>query len=236
MVSPSFGSLSTSTNMSALADPTTTKGALSVMMMMMNDDPHQTNPRGEERRGEERRGWWRFFLPRWVVLLNCRRNPKSRGDGYAGQGCEREFARRKKERKETMNGWLCFYVAPGMAKLWKATTTGFQWIDMLGKWAKRKRGRKCEEGLSRGEHNSNAATSTGDCCWYQQKKGGEKRGGVVKSFFFPSLALCIQNKSSGGCCNYLRVPHTTVRGTAVAAELLQSEFNHKQEETRAKTV
>jgi hypothetical protein len=54
MVSPSFGSLSTSTNMSALADPTTIKGALSVMMMMMNDDPHQTNPRGEERRGEER--------------------------------------------------------------------------------------------------------------------------------------------------------------------------------------
>jgi hypothetical protein len=49
MVSPSFGSLSTSTNMSALADPTTTKGALSVMMTMMNDDPHQTNPRGEER-------------------------------------------------------------------------------------------------------------------------------------------------------------------------------------------
>jgi hypothetical protein len=63
----------------------------------------------------------------------------------------------------------------------------------------------------------------------------EKREAVVKSFFF-SLALCIQNKSSGSCCNYLRVPHTTVRGTAVAVELLQSEFNHKQEETKAKTV
>jgi hypothetical protein len=34
---------------------------------------------------------------------------------------------------------------------------------------------------------------------------------VVKSFFFSSLALCIQNKSSGSCCNYLRTPHTTVR-------------------------
>jgi hypothetical protein len=31
---------------------------------------------------------------------------------------------------------------------------------------------------------------------------------VVKSFFFFSLALCIQNKSSGSCCNYLRVYHT----------------------------
>lgn len=150
MVSPSFGSLSTSTNMSALADPTTTKGALSVMMMMMNDDPHQTNPRGEERREEVGGG---FFFPRWVVSLNCRRNPKSSGDGYAGQGSEREFARRRKKetkqnKTEGRNGWLCFYVAPGMAKLWKATTTGFQWIDMLGKWEKRKRGRKCEEGLS----------------------------------------------------------------------------------------
>jgi hypothetical protein len=68
------------------------------------------------------------------------------------------------------------------------------------------------------------------------KRREEKREAVVKSFFFSSLALCIQNKSSGSCCNYLRTPHTTVRGTAVAAELLQSEFNHKQEETRAKTV
>jgi hypothetical protein len=75
-----------------------------------------------------------------------------------------------------------------MAKLWKATTTGFQWLDMLGKWAKRKRGRKCEEGLSRDEHNSNAATSTGDCCRYQQRKGGEKRGGG-KELFFLSRSL-----------------------------------------------
>jgi hypothetical protein len=77
-----------------------------------------------------------------------------------------------------------------MAKLWKATTTGFQWIDMLGKWAKRKRGRKCEEGMSRGEHNSNAATGTRDCCWYQQKKGGGKRGGGKELFFSP-LSLSV---------------------------------------------
>jgi hypothetical protein len=81
-----------------------------------------------------------------------------------------------------------------MAKLWKATTTGFQWIDMLGKWAKRKRGRKCEEGLSRGEHNSNAATSTGDCCWYQQKKGEEKRGGGKEFFIFLSRSLYLEQE------------------------------------------
>jgi hypothetical protein len=98
MVSPSFGSLSTSTNMSALADPTTTKGALSVMMTMMSGDPHQTNPRGEERRGEER--LVEVFFSWWVVLLNCRRNPKSSGDGYAGQGRGREFARRRKKEKK----------------------------------------------------------------------------------------------------------------------------------------
>lgn len=80
----------------------------------------------------------------------------------------------KQNKTEGRNGWLCFYVAPGMAKLWKATTTGFQWIDMLGKWAKRKRGRKCEESLSRDEHNSNAVTSTRDLLLVPAKEGRRK--------------------------------------------------------------
>lgn len=74
------------------------------------------------------------------------------------------------------------------------------------------------------------------CCWYQQKKGGEKRGGGKELYFSLSLSVSRTRAAVVVAIILECTTHHSERGTAVAAELLQSEFNHKQEETRAKTV